>query len=259
MAAAGAALAAIIPQEKLTRALVIDDEVDFQEVMTDYFETRGYSIDLANNLDEAKTLLDETEYQIVMADVNFGDLDLKGDTFVLKYKNFKGARVVVVTGRNLNNLRHRNALEKLEIPMWDKGDQNWGTNLNALTEATSKARNEELSHELNNFIRGKLGGSGNYVLTGSAAAATATAMAKAETAAAPWELAVEDILIGWLQSQQDQERSFFLIGRHAFSASKMVDQVRRKTDVGKELLGMFVTEVKHSLGLSNKPNLLGEE
>jgi CheY-like chemotaxis protein len=254
MNGAGAAVAAIIPQEKMNRALVIDDEVDFHERMTDYFDTRGYSVDLANDLAQAKAYLDANEYQIVLADVNLGDLDVKGDAFVLKYRNFKGARVVVVTGRNVNNIRNGNALKEQDIPVWDKGDQNWGTKLNTLTAETSKARSEKLSGELNDFIKDKLGvSSGNYVVTGSVAAATARAVAKSQSEPLPWEIAVEDMLIGWLHDQKDIVRPFFLIGRQVFSAADMVQQVKQKTDVGKELLGMFVEEVRHSLRLKKNP------
>jgi CheY-like chemotaxis protein len=238
----------------MNRALVIDDETDFHDRMTDYFETRGYSVDLARDLTQAKAYLEANEYQIVFADVNLGDLDVKGDAFVLRYRNFKGARVVVVTGRNLNNIRNGNALKEQDIPVWDKGDQDWGTKLNALTAETSKARSEKFSDELNDFIKDKLGvSSGNYVVTVVAAAATANAVVQPQQEPQPWEMAVEDILIGWLHGQKDIARPFFLVGRQAFSAADMVQQVRQKTDVGKELLSTFVEEVRYSLRLKKTP------
>jgi len=249
-----AAVAAIIPQVKMNRALVIDDETDFHDRMTDYFDTRGYSVDLARDLTQAKAYLESNEYQIVLADVNLGDLDVKGDAFVLRYKNFKSARVVVVTGRNLNNILNGNALKERDIPVWDKGDQDWGAKLNALTAETSKARSEKFSDELNDFIKDKLGvSSGNYVVTGAAAAATAKAVVQPERELQPWEIAVEDILIGWLQGHKDMARPFFLVGRQALSAADMVQQVRQKTEVGKELLGTFVEEVRYSLRLKKTP------
>lgn len=253
MNGAGAAVAAIIPQQTIHRALVIDDEADFRVTMTDYFDTRGYSVDLASDLAQAKAFLDANEYQIVLADVNLGEFDVKGDVFVLRYKNFKGARVVVVTGRNVNNIRNGNALKERDIPVWDKGDQDWGTKLNNLTAETSKARNEKFVGELNNFIKGKLGVStGNYVVTGSEAAATAKAVAK-RSKPQPWEIAVEDILVNWLHEQKDMLRPFFLVGRQVFSAADMVQQVKQKTDVGRELLRLFVKEVEHSLHLKKNP------
>jgi CheY-like chemotaxis protein len=250
----GVAVAAVmIPEEKLIRVLVIDDEEPFQQDMSDYFGAYGYSVDVASNLDEAKSLLEKNEYQIILADVNFEGLELKGDRFVLThYKNFQGARVVIVTGLNINELRNHDALDNLKIPIWSKGDPNWGTNLTELTEATANTRKQELASQLNDFMSDKLGGSGNYIVTGAPAAVSAAAVG-AKAAPITWELAIEDILVGWLESQSNPERPFFSVGRTVLSASKMVEQVKQKTEIGRELLEMFVTEIKYSLGLGDKP------
>lgn len=252
----GVAMAAVIPEKKLVRVLVIDDEVDFQNDMTDYFEVYGYAVDVAKNFEEAKALLEQNKYQIALVDVNFNGLFLKGDKFVLKnHADFKGARVVVVTGRNVNELRSRIYLEQLRIPVWDKGDPNWGSNLTDLTEEATTARKEEIADRMNDFISGELGDSGDYVMT----CASATGIATAEPAPAtftpePWEVEIKEILIGWLEGQSKPDGPLFSVGRKVFSARKMIEQVKDQTDVGKELLEMFVNEVKHSLGLGNKLN-----
>jgi CheY-like chemotaxis protein len=256
--ATAVAVAAVIPEEKLIRVLVIDDEETFQQDMTNYFDTYRYSVDVARNLEEAKTLLEMYDYQIALVDVNFPGIKLKGDSFVLENRSiFKDARVIVVTGRNINQLRNRNALEKIEIPVWDKGDVNWGRKLTGLTEETAEARKQEIASQLNDFLSDKLGDSGNYVVIGSSAAAAAAAAAKPQREEIPlpepWELAVEDILLGWLENQSNPERPFFSVGRAVYSPQNMIEQVQQKTEFGKELLGMFVTEVKYSLGLGGRP------
>src|SRR6266576_554825 len=242
-AIASVAMASVmIPEEKLVRVLVIDDDDLFQERMSHYFALYGFEVDIAEDPNKAKQLLAQHEYQIVLADVNFPGLDLKGDRFVLKnYETFKGARVVVVTALNVNELRSRTALENLGIPVWSKGAEDWGQNLTGLTKETKIARKEEIVVELNDFLSRKLGTPGDYVVTG----ATAAVMAKAGPAPAPaWDVAVEDILIGWLEGISNRERPLFSIGRTMLSANGMIEEVKQKTEFGKELLEMFVTEIR---------------
>ncbi len=245
-----AAMAAVIPEEKLIRVLVIDDNETFRQDMIDYFGIYGYDVDVARDPEEAKPLIEKNEYQIVLADVNFDGLNLKGDRFVLNnYKDFKGARVVIVTALNVNELRNRAALDNLNIPVWNKADQNWGQNLTGLTRETAEARKQEIAGQLNDFISDKLGDAGDYIVTGASATAVATDAVTLPPPVEPWELEVKEILIGWLESQSNPHRPLFSVGRTVFSADKMVEQVRKRTDVGKQLLEMFLTEVRYSLGL----------
>lgn len=249
----GTALAAVIPKGKLVRVLVVDDAVDFPQDMIDYFDIYGYSVDVARDIEEARVKLEKNEYQIVLVDVNF-EGELKGDSFVLQNQSiFKGARVVVVTALNVNELRHRIALEEINIPIWGKEDDNWGSNLTGLTKETAKAREQEIADQLNDFISDKLGDPDNYVVTESSAATAAAATDSVQPAPEPWEIAVEDILIEWLNGQNNPERPFYSVGRAVFSPIKMIEQIQQKTEIGKELLEMFATEIKYSLGLGSKP------
>ncbi|HZE70926.1 MAG TPA: response regulator [Pyrinomonadaceae bacterium] len=252
----GVAVAAVmIPEEQLIRVLVVDDREDFRRPMSDYFREFGYAVDLAKNPDEAKPLLEKNRYQIVLYDINFEGLNVKGDRFVLNYKNFKGARVVVVTALEVNQLRSTAELQNLDIPVWGKGDPDWGTNLNNLTEETLEARKQEIASQLEGFVRDKLGFTDNRILTSSSATAAVMAREAPVTTAgvglapAPWEIAVEDMLVEWLQSQDNLEGPLFSVGRTVLSANNMLDQIAKRTRIGKKLLEMFVTEVRHSLRL----------
>lgn len=254
----GAAAVAVVPERKLVRVLVIDDEVDFQQSMTDYFDAYGYSVDVARDPEEAKVLLEKNKYQIALVDVNFEGINVKGDRFVLNnHADFKGARVVVVTGRNINTMRYRRALENLDILVWDKGGENWGRDLTGLTEETAEARKQEIAGQMNALLSTELGAADNYVVTGISATAVATAVAPEPTAVTepePWSTETKEIFIGWLESLSDPERPFFSIGRQVLSPRSMVEHVKDRTDLGKELLDMFVAEVRYSMGLGDRPS-----
>jgi hypothetical protein len=56
-------------------------------------------------------------------------------------------------------------------------------------------------------------------------------------------------MVLWLESQKDQEKPFLSVGRAVLSPLDMIDQVKRKTNLGNELLKMFVVEVGQSLGM----------
>jgi CheY-like chemotaxis protein len=258
--APGVAVAAVmIPEAQLIRVLVVDDREPFRTAMSDYYREFGYAVDLAKDPDEAKPLLEKNRYQIVLYDINFEGLNVKGDRFVLNYKNFKGARVVVVTALEVNQLRSTTELKNLDIPVWGKGDADWGTNLDNLTEETLEARKLEIASQLQDFVSDRLGFTDNRIVTSPPATAAVMAReasvpaAGAEPAPAPWEIAVEDMLVEWLESQDDLERPLFSVGRNVFSADNMLDQIAQQTRIGKKLLDMFVTEVRHSLRLKPIP------
>jgi DNA-binding NtrC family response regulator len=51
------------------RLLVVDDEAGILFAISDYFRTRGYEVDAAPTLAEAKAHLDRRAYTVVIADV----------------------------------------------------------------------------------------------------------------------------------------------------------------------------------------------
>ena len=55
--------------------LVVDDEAGVREVLTDVLRDNGYTVDLAATAAEAKTLLDEYRYGMVVADWRLPDGD----------------------------------------------------------------------------------------------------------------------------------------------------------------------------------------
>jgi CheY-like chemotaxis protein len=232
-----------IPKSMLVRVLVIDDEASFQEDMKEYFEAYEYTVDVADSISKAKELLREHNYQIILTDVNFPGLAQEGDRFVLQnFKSFKGARVIVVTGLDINSVRNRNALEGLGVPIWDKGDPNWGSKLTSLAWEVAAASKKSIEAEVNDFIADRLGEQeGGYIVqTGT--------VTNGRVEAKPWEIAMEDILIDWLKRQSDQEEPFLSIGREVLSANKMIYEIKEKSAIGEELLQMFVNEMRRCVG-----------
>lgn len=251
MTESGAAVAIqmAIPKAKLVRVLVIDDEPHFQQDMRDYFGAYGYSADVAPSINEAKVLLRKHSYQLILADVNFQGALPEGDRFVLQNsKHFKGARVVVVTGLDVNSVRNRNALEELGVPIWDKGDPNWGAKLTELAQQTADASRARIEAEVDEFLAVKLGDRETQYVVKSPMSRSAAG----QETRRPWEIAIEAILVDWLGTQADQDQPFLSIGRDVFSAAQMVDEIKSRSTIGDELLEMFITEVRHCVGMGGR-------
>jgi DNA-binding response OmpR family regulator len=54
------------------RVLVVDDEPDICFALSEYLSVRGYSVDWAGTLSEARDLLARIEYAIVITDLSLG-------------------------------------------------------------------------------------------------------------------------------------------------------------------------------------------
>ena len=52
------------------RLLIVEDEVPIQQLLRIYFRARGYEVDAAGELDEARRLLQTHTYQVVLSDVS---------------------------------------------------------------------------------------------------------------------------------------------------------------------------------------------
>ncbi|MGB2600331.1 MAG: response regulator [Candidatus Omnitrophota bacterium] len=60
---------------KKPRILSIDDEVNFTDFLKQYFEPRGYEIDVTSEGTEGLQLLKEKKYDVVLLDLKMAGLD----------------------------------------------------------------------------------------------------------------------------------------------------------------------------------------
>ena len=55
---------------KATRLLVVDDEPHIQFALSEYFDQQGCHVDIGCNLDEAKRLIRDRSYSVIIADLS---------------------------------------------------------------------------------------------------------------------------------------------------------------------------------------------
>lgn len=80
------------------RLLVIDDEETIRQALARYFRRIGYTVDCAQELEEAEALATHIEYALVIADLSLTDSGYEG-LEILRYlrSTCPNARVIVLT------------------------------------------------------------------------------------------------------------------------------------------------------------------
>lgn len=238
------------PQENLVRVLVIDDEESFLSAMQDFFSSNNYSIELARTPEEAAQLLKKSEFELVIADINFGDLsDVKGDHFMMKNARlFGSAKRVVVTGQWLDEKRYK-VLEKAGIVFLGKEDElskrleEVAQELVEVAQEKAEARTKSIMHIVKRAAQQELAG-GAEVEVKLAAVAPATP--------SPADLLkneLKQMLIKWLDARKSRDEQVLAYGQNFYSANDMIEQIKDETEVGLDHLRLLVSEIKFSLGL----------
>jgi len=77
--------------------LIVDDEAPIRDLLTDYFDSRGYSVRSASNAEETLELIEEVKINVVVLDVLLPDadgIDLL-ETIKKKHPNLP---VIIMTG-----------------------------------------------------------------------------------------------------------------------------------------------------------------
>ncbi|MFH1798790.1 MAG: response regulator [Candidatus Omnitrophota bacterium] len=106
--------------EKL-KIMTVDDELNFTDLLKQYFEPRNYGIDIASNGDEALRLLDQNKYDVVLMDLKMVGLD--GDEIMREIKTKKmDTRIIFITayadsGRTKKRLLAEGAYAFVEKPI----------------------------------------------------------------------------------------------------------------------------------------------
>ncbi|MDI6808540.1 MAG: response regulator [Candidatus Eisenbacteria bacterium] len=80
-----------------TRVLVVDDEENVREIFLELFREKGHEADSANTGEEALRKINETEYDLVLTDINLPGVDGLEVVKAVKAKN-ETTCVIVITG-----------------------------------------------------------------------------------------------------------------------------------------------------------------
>ena len=81
---------------KKPRILSIDDEPNFIDLIKQYFEPRGYNIDVTCESEKGLSLLSEEQYDVVLLDLKMVGMD--GDQIMKELKQKQnGVKIIFVT------------------------------------------------------------------------------------------------------------------------------------------------------------------
>lgn len=92
----------------MTRLLIIEDDQDLRDTLSDYFQLKGYEIEAAAGLDQAEDILAREQIDLVLLDLNLPDGD--GLNLLRRLRGHSRAPVFVVSGRS-DEASRLNALE----------------------------------------------------------------------------------------------------------------------------------------------------
>lgn len=89
------------------RLLSIDDEPSFTSLLKEYFEPRGYSIDITGKGSDGLSMFRKARHDVVLLDLKM--LDIDGDVIMRDIHEYMpGARVIFITAYNdTGNIKRR--------------------------------------------------------------------------------------------------------------------------------------------------------
>ena len=232
------------------RVLLIDDDKKFLERAEEYFVNLDYDVDLARTPEEAQPLLLKHEYQLVAADIDFGNLSrTKGDRFVMDNSRLfgKAKRVLISAGEWLTPER-RKQLADVDISFVPKA-ASVPERLSQITDEENAKRKKHIEDIVRHHA------SEITQITGTAVKIVMSSHAATATSLAPQPARLRDVavqrmkrsLIKWLQTRGNIDEQVFAYGDRVYSANEMIDQIERETPVGVSHIEMMLQEFEDSL------------
>ena len=106
---------------KKPKILSVDDETSFTDLIKQYFEPRGYEIDVASTGDEGLAFLHKKKYDVALLDLKM--VGLSGDEVMKEIKRMDpGMKVIFITafsdsGKTKKRLMDEGAYAFLEKPL----------------------------------------------------------------------------------------------------------------------------------------------
>jgi len=103
------------------RILSIDDEPNFTDLIKQYFEPRGYDINVASKGKEGLELLNQSDYDVVLLDLKMAGID--GDEVMREiHSSGKNIKVIFITaysdsGKTKKRLLEEGAFAFIEKPI----------------------------------------------------------------------------------------------------------------------------------------------
>lgn len=211
-----------LAKKDIIRILVVDDEEGFRQSTKDNFEQLGYSVDEAATPEQAKSLLEKRQYQIVIADINFDPPHKSGDQFIIEnIELMRRAKKIAITGQGTELIKRKAELKNLGVIILEKGDH--GDELEQITEEKflerKNAINEELRQHLDSLIDDE-----DPLPGGIIEAATD----------------LRQMLINYLKSRENPDMQSILYGGRAYSTNEIAREIEKDSEIGQAHLKMMV-------------------
>lgn len=137
------------------RVLILDDDPFFAATAREYLQSLGAQVTVASTVAQAQDLLDEEEYQVIVADMMFENSTMQGDQFILNNaEQLKNTHVLAVTGAAVN-FRLREPLRERGVKLIEKGDPNFGAVLERSLKESVRAYAEKVKTAAEEMLRSR--------------------------------------------------------------------------------------------------------
>lgn len=240
-----------ISNEKQVRILVIDDNKDFRQNIKEYLEENANcSITLASTLDAGYKYLNDKDFDMIIADVDFKST-LKGDKFIIDNKDIIGqSKVVVATAQGLNIVDNYKELIELGYKVLEKSNADFTDQINETAIEAANMRRESIENAFKHTSETMIGNP-SVVSVSFVPESTILEEKDEDTITSPvtkyLTQELNDTLILWLKGRSNPDKPIFAIGSKVFTANELALQVQQGTEIGMALMKSFVQEFKNSL------------
>jgi CheY-like chemotaxis protein len=234
--------------------LIIDDDTNFLEAAGEFYTDCGFDVITVRTPEDAEKLLKSgSEYQVVLADINFGSSSrIAGDDFVIDNRSLFGKAkcILISAGAWLTDQRIKQ-LEEADISFVTK--TRLQTHVVDLSQEETKDIKQVIQLETVPRIQKITGRKVTVAIAGATGTAATLPPAVATTSRA-WSLVPEPLmvrlkrtLIHWLSTRGELDKPVFFYGDKVYSANDLIKEVEQETQVGLDHIMMLYTQFEHSL------------
>jgi DNA-binding NtrC family response regulator len=121
----------------MEKVLLIDDEVEFLDTLSERMEIRGMNVSTADNAESAVTALDNSEYDAIVLDLQMPDMDGIEMLKLIK-KSRPDAQVILLTGHATLDA----GIQAMKLGAMDFMEK--PANIDSLTEKIKKAQAKKM-------------------------------------------------------------------------------------------------------------------
>jgi DNA-binding response OmpR family regulator len=214
-------------RENLVKILVVDDDNDLRDGWEAEFKENGYDTDTADGPDAAVQMLTHNNYELVISDIVFDKSPITGDQLIVENKELlTSSRVVAVSAHNSDRIRLREELERMGVPILQKGDV-----IKKLLEIAATVLNRrrlELSKIGKESIEDAVA---NQRLISRRILSVSDSPRK--QIASDLLSHLEEILVNSLRTRQQPDKRSIVYGNRVFSPNEIAEEVLQGTEIGR--------------------------